>query len=89
MIRPGSSRLGAGKSLCFQGQGAASTSFGFKKPLIFASSAGVRIIAALKLLSQQRRSDSACSGRESQPPTASHGLESRRISRFCSQDSPP
>ncbi|MDR6533668.1 MULTISPECIES: hypothetical protein [Caulobacter] len=89
MIRRLSKPPNALKSLCFQAQGAASTSFGFKKPLIFASSAAGRIIATLKLLSQQRRPDSACSGWKNQPSVALHGLETRRIARFCSQDSLP
>jgi hypothetical protein len=58
-----------------------------RKALIFSSSGGVRIIATLKLLSQQRRPDSACPGRKNQLPSASHGLESSHVSRCCSQDS--
>ncbi len=58
-----------------------------RKALIFGSSGDARIIATLKLLSQQRRPDSACPERKNQLPSASHGLESSRICRCCSQDS--
>ena len=58
-----------------------------QKALIFGSSGDARIIATLKLLSQQRRPDSACPERKKQLPSASHGLESRQVSRCCSQDS--